>query len=250
MSENTSKTQHITALDFDITRAEAQLILLQTRINEVTKQIASSNWTINAIINGQSDYNNLRKEVEELRKRYAEAQKQIDSMREVSRNAAETMTSDIDNLTSSIESKLVNALKNASAAAYEAAKSTEDSMVEIGRVLNLTSTDVEKMRDSLFGLGKEYGRSFSDVSAVALRYAQAGNDMNDTLSLTNDFMLALNTAELDVENGVQSLIGIMMANTLYAKQCSISENILKSWWGEETNLYLQESCIEYHISSK
>lgn len=209
MSENTSKTQHITALDFDITRAEAQLILLQTRINEVTKQIASSNWTINAIINGQSDYNNLRKEVEELRKRYAEAQKQIDSMREVSRNAAETMTSDIDNLTSSIESKLVNALKNASAAAYEAAKSTEDSMVEIGRVLNLTSTDVEKMRDSLFGLGKEYGRSFSDVSAVALRYAQAGNDMNDTLSLTNDFMLALNTAELDVENGVQSLIGIM-----------------------------------------
>lgn len=209
MSENTSKTQHITALDFDITRAEAQLILLQTRINEVTKQIASSNWTINAIINGQSDYNNLRKEVEELRKRYAEAQKQIDSMREVSRNAAETMTSDIDNLTSSIESKLVNALKNASAAAYEAAKSTEDSMVEIGRVLNLTSADVEKMRDSLFGLGKEYGRSFSDVSAVALRYAQAGNDMNDTLSLTNDFMLALNTAELDVENGVQSLIGIM-----------------------------------------
>lgn len=209
MADNTSKTQHITALDFDITRAEAQLILLQTRINEVTKQIASNNWTINAIINGQSDYNDLRKEVEELRRRYAEAQNQIDSMREASRNAAETMTSDVDNLTSSIESKLVNALKNASAAAYEATKDTEDSMVEISRVLNLTASETEKLRNSLFNLGKEYGRSFADTADIALRYAQAGNDMNDTLSLTNDFLLALNTAELDVENGVQSLIGIM-----------------------------------------
>lgn len=209
MADNTSRTQHITALDFDITRAEAQLILLQTRINEVTNQIASNNWTINAIINGQSDYNNLRQEVETLRQRYAEAQDQIDAMREASRNAAGTMVSDVDRLADSIESRLTEALIEASSAAYEAVQSTEDSMVEIGRVLGTTASETERLRSSLFDLGKEYGRSFSDVSTIALKYAQAGNDMNDTLSLTKDFLLALNTAELDVENGVQSLIGIL-----------------------------------------
>lgn len=61
-------------------------------------------------------------------------------------------------LASAIESKFVNALKNASTAAYEATKDTEDSMVEISRVLNLTASATEKLRNSLFALGKEYGR--------------------------------------------------------------------------------------------
>lgn len=202
MSENTSKVQHITALDFDISPALTQLAELQNRINTLTQQLAGTNWKVDAIVNGSDAYTTLSNKLKD-------AQEESRKLREEIQSMSENSISHTSLLASAIESKLVDALKNASAVAYEAAKSTEDSMVEIGRVLNLTSADVEKMRDSLFGLGKEYGRSFSDVSAVALRYAQAGNDMNDTLSLTNDFMLALNTAELDVENGVQSLIGIM-----------------------------------------
>lgn len=202
MSDNTSKTQHITALDFDITSAISQLEELHQKVETITQQITGTNWSINTVINGSGEYAELNNQLKAANQQIQELQEELANMSQVGVNHTSL-------LASAIESKLVNALKNASVAAYEATKSTEDSMVEISRVLNLTASETEKLRSSLFALGKEYGRSFADTADIALRYAQAGNDMNDTLSLTNDFLLALNTAELDVENGVQSLIGIM-----------------------------------------
>lgn len=202
MSDNTSKVQHITALDFDISHALTQLAELQNRVNTLTQQLAGTNWKIDAVINGSDAYTTLSNKLKDAQEESKKLREEIQSMSENSINHTSL-------LASAIESKLVNALKNAFAAAYEATKDTEDSMVEISRVLNLTASETEKLRSSLFSLGKEYGRSFADTADIALRYAQAGNDMNDTLSQTNDFLLALNTAELDVENGVQSLIGIM-----------------------------------------
>lgn len=202
MSDNTSKVQHITALDFDISPALTQLAELQNRVNTLTQQLAGTNWKIDAVINGSDAYTTLSNKLKDAQEESKKLREEIQSMSENSINHTSL-------LASAIESKLVNALKNASAAAYEATKDTEDSMVEISRVLNLTASETEKLRSSLFSLGKEYGRSFADTADIALRYAQAGNNMNDTLSQTNDFLLALNTAELDVENGVQSLIGIM-----------------------------------------
>lgn len=314
MSDNTSKTQHITSLDFDITSAISQLEELQNKFDAVTNKLSSKNWSIKAVLEGSDGYGELKQEANSLAaetlkltstiknssKEYAnnldmlrgklkqfEAELKLtearydsnsdslealtaksqkysqiaDTQRKIVAGLSEKVkqatseygenTKEVDkwqlqltqaetalqktensisqtnetivnlggniedtvvstgNLASAIESKLVNALKNASVAAYEATKDTEDSMLEISRVLNLTTSETEKLRNSLFDLGKEYGRSFADTADIALRYAQAGNDMNDTLSLTNDFLLALNTAELDVENGVQSLIGIM-----------------------------------------
>ena len=202
MSDNTSKTQHITSLDFDVTPAITQLEELHKRVDTITQKMANTNWKIDAVINGSGEYAELNSQLQAANQQIKELQDELINMSQVGINHTSL-------LASSIESKLVNALKNASVAAYEATKDTEDSMVEISRVLNLTASETEKFRSALFSLGKDYGRYFSDVSAIALRYAQAGNDMNDTLSQTNDFLLALNTAELDVENGVQSLIGIM-----------------------------------------
>lgn len=202
MADNTSKVQHITALDFDITSAVSQLEELHQKVETITQQITGTNWSINAVINGSGEYAELNSQLQAANQQIEELQESLVNMSQVGINHTSL-------LASAIESKLVGALKNASAAAYEATKDTEDSMVEISRVLNLTASETEKLRNSLFNLGKEYGRSFADTADIALRYAQAGNDMNDTLSLTNDFLLALNTAELDVENGVQSLIGIM-----------------------------------------
>ncbi len=314
MSENTSRVQHITALDFDISKAEKQLEELQNRFNDVTNQISSKNWSIKAVLEGSDGYSELKQEVNSLAteivklkstiddsskeysdnlellkgqlkqfkaelkltetqyesnsdslealtaksqkysqiantqskivaglservkqatSKYGENSKEVDrwkleltqaetALQKTENSIAQTNEAIVNlggniedtvvstgSFASAIESNLVDALKNAASVAYEAAKSTEDSMTDISRVLGLTASETEKLRDSLFGLGKEYGRSFEDVSEIALRYAQAGNDMNDTISLTKDFLLALNTAELDVENGVQSLIGVM-----------------------------------------
>ena len=112
-------------------------------------------------------------------------------------------------LISTIETRLVSALSQAAKAGYEAVKSTEDSMVEIGRVLDTTASETETLRGSLFELGNEYGRSFEDVSDVALRFAQAGYDMNDTISNTKALLLGMNTAELEASSGTTELIGIL-----------------------------------------
>lgn len=107
--------------------------------------------------------------------------------------------------------------------AAQAAKSianVETQMVSIARVMGLSDTQVKTLRTDLMNLGVEYGSSFEDVAEIALRFAQAGYNMQDTLKMTKASLLALNTAELDVENSTNSLIGIMQQWGLQANQLS------------------------------
>lgn len=85
----------------------------------------------------------------------------------------------------------------------------EMGMTQIARVTEDNTASFSLMRDELFKLGKEYGTSMATVQDIALRWAQAGYKVNDTLSLTRTSLLALNTAEMNAEQSTQSLIGIM-----------------------------------------
>jgi len=202
LSEVSTEVQHITALDFDIEKAMQQLDMLHNKFNELTRQIGSQSWSIRAVIEGTGEYGRLQAELAETTQRIEELEEQIRSM-------SYTGSNSIIEFAGVIQEKLVSALKEATSAASEAVKSVENSMTDISRVLELTSSQTEDLRGSLFNLGKEYGRSFEDVSDIALRFAQAGNDMTDTVTLTRDALLALNTAELDSEEATQSLIGIL-----------------------------------------
>jgi TP901 family phage tail tape measure protein len=204
-----SKTQHIAALDFDIAKALEQLQTIQSRINEITAKITASNWSVNVALNGASDLQNYVKELQKLQGEYVKTQEKVAAFEQRLQEAEQKGSQSVSVLAGIIEAKLVMALKDVAVAAKEAAQGVEDSMTDIGRVLNLTAEQTSYMKTQMFELGTEYGRSFEDVAAVSLRYAQAGYSMNETLSLTKDFLLALNTAELDVETGTQSLIGIM-----------------------------------------
>ena len=161
MPDNTSKVQHITSLDFDVTLAITQLEELHKRVDTITQKMANTNWKIDAVINGSGEYAELNSQLQAANQQIKELQDELVNMSQVGINHTSL-------LASAIESKLVNALKNASVAAYEATKDTEDSMVEISRVLNLTASETEKLRNSLFSLGKEYGRSFADTADIAL----------------------------------------------------------------------------------
>lgn len=244
MADNTSEVKHITALDFDMDRAMQQLDELFAKFNSISNEIANRNWSVNDIINGSGGFDKLKNEAASVTNEINHLQQQINNyntniinnitqvnqqvnnttneIREAG-NAAGQMGEDMERagrntdnlnnrmnaLSATITYQLVNALEDAARAAYEAVKSTEDSMTDISRVLNLTSSQAENMRSQMFGLGQEFGRSFDDVSAVTLRFAQAGYDMQDSIELSKSALLALNTAELDVENGTQSLIGII-----------------------------------------
>lgn len=240
----TSQVQHITSLDFDMTKALQQLQELQERFNAVTQEIASRNWTINAVFNGDEELDKLENKAASLAGQisnleneiknnnaatvnsFSQVDQQLEKLNSSFGNAKGSVsdyksgledtsaaTNDLNNTTSvlvsTIESKLVSVLQQAAKAGYDAVKSTEDSMVEIGRVLNTTASETETLRGSLFDLGNEYGRSFEDVSDVALRFAQAGYNMNDTISNTRALLLGMNTAELEASSGTTELIGIL-----------------------------------------
>jgi len=98
---------------------------------------------------------------------------------------------------------------NAAGQAYEAIKDVEMGMVELARITDDVTFNFNEMRTELLQLGIDYGRSWEEVQDIALRWAQAGYNVSDTLILTKDSLLALNTAELDVANATQSMIGIM-----------------------------------------
>lgn len=240
----TSQVQHITSLDFDMTKALQQLQELQERFNAVTQEIASRNWTINAVFNGDEELNKLESQAKNLSGEINKLETNINSYSttvvnnssQINQQLIQTSntfnsarinvvnyqdglehTADVTNnlnnttstLISTIEQRLTVALRQAAKAGYDAVKSTEDSMTEIGRVLNTTASEAETLRGSLFDLGNEYGRSFEDVSDVALRFAQAGYDMNDTISNTRALLLGMNTAELEASSGTTDLIGIL-----------------------------------------
>ena len=75
----------------------------------------------------------------------------------------------------------------------------EAGMTTIARVTEDVNFNFNQMRDELQQLGVTYGDTWGDVSDIAIRWAQAGYDQAETLELTKDSLLALNTAELNSE---------------------------------------------------
>lgn len=85
----------------------------------------------------------------------------------------------------------------------------EMGMIEIARVMEDSSFVFKDYRDELLQLGVQYGQTFDTVQNIALRWAQSGYNVRDSLELTKTSLLALNTAELDAKYATEGMIGIM-----------------------------------------
>ena len=106
-------------------------------------------------------------------------------------------------------------------AGKEAAKTISDvemGVTEIARVMEDNTFVFKDYRDQLLKLGVDYGQTFANVQDIALRWAQAGYNVKDSLENTRTSLLALNTAELDASNATESLIGIMAQWSLTSKE--------------------------------
>jgi len=97
-------------------------------------------------------------------------------------------------------------------------KDVEMGMTTIARVTEDAAFSFKGMRDELQQLGITYGDTWEDVSDIAIRWAQAGYDMADTLELTKSSLLALNTAELNSEQATNGMIAIMAQWGLTAEE--------------------------------
>lgn len=98
---------------------------------------------------------------------------------------------------------------NAGKEAVQTISEVEMGITEIARVMEDTSFVFKDYRDELLQFGVDYGQTFDTVQDIALRWAQAGYNVKDSLDNTKTSLLALNTAELDASNATESLIGIM-----------------------------------------
>lgn len=85
----------------------------------------------------------------------------------------------------------------------------ESSMVQIDRVLNESSLDIDEYRDKLMQVAYDYGNSMENVADITLRLAQAGFDSNEALQLTEKTLLALNTAELNATQATDDMVAVM-----------------------------------------
>ena len=112
---------------------------------------------------------------------------------------------------------IVNSLKNGFLDAIETIKKTEDAVVDLQRVLNDNSISQNRMSDELYEIADQYGRTFDEVAEVSTKFAQAGYGWTETVELTKNTMLALNTAELDVTQSTEGLIAIMSQWNLEAE---------------------------------
>ncbi|NLZ50748.1 MAG: phage tail tape measure protein, partial [Rikenellaceae bacterium] len=93
--------------------------------------------------------------------------------------------------------------------AIDTFKQIEMDMVVIARTINDVTFNLEDMRDTLQDVGMQYGHTWDTVSDIAIRWTQAGYDMQDTLEQTRVGLLALNVAEMDVKMASEGLIAIM-----------------------------------------
>lgn len=85
----------------------------------------------------------------------------------------------------------------------------ESQMVQIDRVLNESTLNLDSYRDKLLNLAYEYGNSMSNVTDITLRLAQAGFSSSEALALTEKTLLALNTAELDATQATDDMVAVM-----------------------------------------
>ena len=110
---------------------------------------------------------------------------------------------------------------NAGKEAVQTIAEVEMGMVEIARVMDDSTFVFKDYRDELLQLGVDYGQTFNVVQQIALRWAQSGYNVADSLELTKTSLLALNTAELDAKNATESMIGIMAQWQLEAEDLSL-----------------------------
>lgn len=97
-------------------------------------------------------------------------------------------------------------------------KDMEDALVSIQRVMEDSNFKMAEFGNSMLNIAKNTGSTFKQTADVALRFAQAGYDMNETLGLTKTALMAVQTAELDATKATESMIGIMSQWNMQASE--------------------------------
>ncbi|MDY3988803.1 MAG: phage tail tape measure protein [Massilioclostridium sp.] len=108
-----------------------------------------------------------------------------------------------------IKGQVLLEAEQAAVATLNTLKDVESASMEIGRILNLNIEQTKTLTSDMFDVAQDYARSIEDTQDITKRFAQAGYSRTESLTMTKDALLAMNTAELDAVNSTNSMIGIL-----------------------------------------
>lgn len=229
MAEDTKK---IARLDFDIDKALSGLDKIDAKLKTISESSEKYAKNIGLAINNGVDYKTIAKSIglteNQLRQLTKTAQKEAIITRE-KREREEIKTTEVlkrehakqeqsvktvyDKIANYAGTYLIyqgfNVLKRSIGEVIDEMVDLESAMVQIDRVLNETSLDIDDYRDKLMQVAYDYGNSMSNVADITLRLAQAGFDSNEALKLTEKTLLALNTAELNATQATDDMVAVM-----------------------------------------
>lgn len=114
----------------------------------------------------------------------------------------------------------LNLIRQAYADLNETLIKTEDSVIELQRVLGNEFSD-KKLGVSLYNLAIKYGQTFEVVDEIALNFAKTGMSTKETLKATEAALLGVNTADLQPGQASEGMIAIMSQMELTANDLQL-----------------------------
>ena len=229
MAEDTKK---IARLDFDIEKALSGLDKIDTKLKTISESSEKYAKKIGQSLGSGIDKKNIDNDIKVVERSYdgltkyeknraadvaAYRQKQeiktTETLKREHAKQEKSVQTLYDKISNYAGTYLIyqgfNVLKRSIGEVIDEMVNLESSMVQIDRVLNESSLDIDNYRDKLMQTAYDYGNSMDNVADIALRLAQAGYDSNEVLALTEKTLLALNTAELNATQATDDMIAVM-----------------------------------------
>lgn len=222
----------IARLDFGIDKALSSLDKIDMKLKTISDNSEKYAKNIGLAINNGVDYKTIAKSIglteNQLRQLTKTAQKEAIITREKREREEIKTTEALKRENAKQEKSIVtlydkianyagtyliyqgfNVLKRSIGEVIDEMVELENSMVQIDRVLNETTLNINDYRDKLMQVAYDYGNSMDNVADIALRLAQAGFKSNEVLKLTEKTLLALNTAELNATQATDDMVAVM-----------------------------------------
>lgn len=227
-----AETKKIAKLDFDIEKSLSSLDKIDLKLKTISESSEKYAKKIGQSLGSGIDKKTIDTNIKAVEKSYdglskyeknraadvaAYRQKQeIKTTETLKREAAKqekSITTLYDKISNYAGTYLIyqgfNVLKRSIGEVIDEMVELESSMVQIDRVLNESSLNIDNYRDKLMQIAYDYGNSMDNVADIALRLAQAGYDSNEVLALTQKTLLALNTAELNATQATDDMVAVM-----------------------------------------